>query len=127
MTSPFRTKEFLALKAEWYKKLKKEGFEDVETDEEHLETWHSTFFKVRHNATLSEAKEAYYRRATHFLNDYNFDSDLEKALWGLHAEGISIRNIVKALKGKGFKAYKNSVHLKLKRLVKIMLETKSSG
>lgn len=91
--------EYDKLRAVWYKKLEKEGFQDIETDEHNLKSW-SAKFASRKSQELWQAKEAYYYMATNFLNEYAFDSALEKTIWEYHTEAISIRDIVKLLRKK---------------------------
>lgn len=88
--------EYEKLKAVWYKKLKDEGFQDIETDEDNLKTW-SSRFSSKKARELWRAKEAYYYMATNFLNDYSFDSNLEKVIWEYHSNAMSVRNIAKLL------------------------------
>lgn len=120
--SQFKTKEFLALKKKWDKKLKSDGFEDIEQDDGNLKLWSSHFFKARFNETLFGAKEEYYRLAGQFLHEHIFKEQKTKLIWQLHSEGISIRDIVKALKKRGFKAYKNAVHRVVQDLTEQMLK-----
>jgi len=89
--------EYEKLRDVWYAKLKKKGFEDIETDEDHLKSW-SIKFALKESLRSWQAKASYYSMAERFLNDYNFESKLEQAIWAYHAEGISIREIVTTLK-----------------------------
>lgn len=66
-----------------------------------------------------EGQIEYYRFAGHFLNDHRFASKLEKLIWELHANGLSMRNIVKKLKPK-YPVYRDKVNITLMRLVKLM-------
>lgn len=91
--------EYEKLRAIWYKKLEKEGFVDIESDEDNLKSW-SAKFSSRRSQDVWQAKEAYYHMATNFLNDYQFESAFEKKVWEYHAEAISIRDIVKLLRKK---------------------------
>ena len=88
--------DYEKLRAVWYKKLEREGFEDIETDENNLKSWTAT--KVRRSQDLWQAKEAYYQMAANLLNDYKFESNVEKWIWEYHADGVSVRDIVKLLK-----------------------------
>lgn len=121
---PPKDKIFLSLQKIWYKKLKESGFDDIEQSEQRLKAWHSSFFKVHYNKVLYEAKEEYYNRACQFLYEYSFKNDKEKLIWEMHANGTSIEEITKVLLKKGFKTYKNFVHLTIQRLSKYILETK---
>ena len=116
------SKEYKTLVAKWEKKLEESGLENIEQPDGNLKLWASQFFKVRYDATVFEAKEQYYRLAGQFLNDYRFEDKLDKQIWKMHAEGMSIRTIVK-LRRKGNKAInRNSIHRRLQELTKTMLE-----
>lgn len=87
------------LKREWYKKLKKEGFDDIEADETRLKTWSSgtgspyrNTYKYKEN--MFDAKADYYRLAEHFLNEHRFKNNTERTIWEYHANGIGFRSIV---------------------------------
>lgn len=108
--------EFDKLQAEWDKKLAESGFEDAEQRDGNLKLWSSMLFKVHHNPTLYQAKEEYYRLAGQFLHDHKFVDDTERAIWELHAEGTSMRDIVMTLKPKGHKVYKWKVQQIIRRL-----------
>ena len=105
------------LTKEWYAKLKKSGFDDIEDSEDTLKRWHTKIF-LNASAVSSQAKQDYYRIAGYFLNDYEFKSDYEKKIWELHATGKSMRGIGKQL-GKHKKDYVNRI---IQRLRKEMLK-----
>ncbi len=119
----FKTKEFESLNKVWKKKLKKSGFEDIEQDEDTLKLWYSEYYKTRYTATTFAAKEEYYILASQFLHSHKFIDKKEEAIWALYSEGYSIRKIVKALKSRHFKVYKNEVNKIVRTLSKVMLET----
>jgi hypothetical protein len=113
--------ELLKLKATWYAKLKKKGFQDIEQDEERLNTWDSHYFHSNYDFTRFQAKEEYYRLAGQFLNCHKFKNAAEKKVWELHSSGKSIREIVTKMKSLGYKTYINKVHYAIKRLAKKMI------
>lgn len=84
-----KSKEFKELQKEWYKKLKDSGFRDVEKNERELiapsEIAPETF----------EETVAYYRMARRFLEDHDFVSPFNAAVWFLHCEGLSAREIAR--------------------------------
>lgn len=96
-------------KALWYKKLKEEGFEDIEQDENRLKTW--TTAHARYGSPTSrQAKADYYLMAEHFLNNYTFERELDRAIWEYHTNGISIRDIADTLNCTGvIKTERNAV------------------
>lgn len=106
-SSPFKTKQFQDLKAEWYVKLKKDGFADIEHDEDRLKKWTSSVFGLK--PEWNEIKAEYYRAAGMFLYDHLFKDKYERLVWQLHAEGLSVPNVIKALKAKGHKAYRSKI------------------
>lgn len=119
-----KSKAFRDLKSEWDKKLKDSGFKDIEHPDGRLELWTTEFFRNRLNkfgAAFQESKQEYYRLAGQFLYDHPFADDLERSIWELHSEGLSIRDITKALKDKGVKTYRRSVHETLQKLTKTMI------
>lgn len=114
-------KQFKALKDNWYKKLKKEGFKDIEQEDGNLTTWASRLFLTHYDEIKYQAKEEYYQLAGQFYHDYNFKSVLDKMIWELHITGMSIRNIVKTLKQKNLNVYRRKVHEIIMRLRNEML------
>ncbi len=123
----FKSKEFKDLSKEWAKKLKKSGFEDIETSDGNLRVYDS--YKLfqsgpRHCMTPDwiAAKESYYRSAEHFLNRHVFNSPVERKIWALHSEGVSIRNILKVVKSKSI-TNKSIVHQIVRKLVKEMKDS----
>lgn len=101
-----QNKQLKTLQKEWYTKLKKSGFEDIEQDENNLKEWESSrYYRGRNNEAdfekvilIQEAKEQYYRMAGHFLHDHNFESAVDKFIWEMHSEGVAHRKIVPLLK-----------------------------
>lgn len=109
-------------KSIWYKKLKDSGFKDIEYDE----NWMKSCLP-RPNATIRdplvrETVQAYYSMAYYFLNEYKFETDLDKTIWEYHAEGISARNIVRLLKKVKTKQkiYRRFVQEKISKLETVM-------
>lgn len=92
-----KTKEFLELNKKWQEKLKKSGFEDIEDGKEELLV-SSAIFKKKKFLKTYKIKEEYYYMATHFLNEYRFDSNIDRVVWTYHVEAISARDISKLLK-----------------------------
>ena len=118
---PKPTKEFLALQKLWDKKLAASGFEDIEQRDGNLKTWASLFTRGATADVTVEAKQEYFRAAGHFLHRHRFTA-FEKKVWALHAEGLSVRNVVISLKDNfGIKTYKRQVHETIQRLFKLMM------
>lgn len=110
MSDQFKTKEFKKLKNEFYEKLKEElGFEDIEeTDspKELLKSWHGSYFTARHEAEEFNEIAQYYNAADSILNNYEFESPVEKAIWEKHSLGLSIRKIAGELRVKNWVVHK---------------------
>lgn len=105
-----KKKTFEQLKAEWYGKLKRSGFKDIEDDQGRLIAYSSDFHKppthdIRLYTIISSngineltalarsSSEEYFRLAEHFLNSYDFPSIRHRLVWELHTNGISERRI----------------------------------
>jgi hypothetical protein len=119
-------KNLKKLIAEWDKKLKESGFEDLEDRKTGFlkkcggdELWEPNSFNnfnsawSEHEKTLSaiklsgkgystfvwkQSQAEYYRLASIMCHDGVFKTDKEKDIWVLHAEGLSYRQIAKELK-----------------------------
>ena len=96
-----------------------------------LKEWHAFKFGVKavggaqvtNTPVQRAAKEEYYRLAGQFLHSHSFPSALEREIWALHSDGMSIRHIVAKLKKKYWRSglYRNKVHGIIQQLSKTML------
>jgi hypothetical protein len=125
----FQTPEFQKLNAKWKKKLAKDGFEDIEYDEDHLKQSASNAFSSKEKGRCYQDKQVYfesraeyYRLAGQFLHDHPFENAYERHVWELHSEGISMVDIVAALKKKRIKTYKDKVMKTVQKLEAEMLK-----
>lgn len=83
------------LKAKWDRKLLDSGFHDIENKDGSLKG--EVDPRTISNALKDkDAREIYYRMATAFLEKHKFASNLERAVWVGHIEGISFRDIAEA-------------------------------
>lgn len=121
------SKEFKRLEKLWYKKLEKSGFEDLErgsgSQDKPLRSVSADEFNLFLNRTQHGGfhfKQEYYRIAGHFLHDNRFESKFDKKVWSLHAQGISIRKIVKILKLEKIATYRKEVDETIRRLANKM-------
>jgi hypothetical protein len=113
---PKKLDDYNKIRALWYKKLEKEGFKDIEDDQGRLKAWSSRFSHTRIKE-LYEDKQPYYNMATQFLNDYKFESRLEKIIWEYHANALSVRDITTILrKTKVAKTNRTTIWQTIKRL-----------
>lgn len=114
----YNSKEYKALQKEWYEKLKKDGFKDIETEKGNMDTGKIlNNIATRCTVDTFKAQQDYYRFAGQFLHEYKFKSE-DRIIWESHCNGVSIREIVKVLKKQGFITYKRRVHETLQRLQK---------
>lgn len=116
----------------WYKKLKSDGFEDIEQEDGRLKSWSSRFYtsqfketngtRAQDKISINSAKAEYYRLAEHFLYAHKFKDALEKSIWTLHSEGYSFRHISKVLNPLVKTVLnKDNVNSIIKELSKIMM------
>ena len=88
------------LQSKWYKKLAKDGFVDIEDtsrDIPVLKKWSADIFRGKTQGEIDSRLE-YYRSARALIYIYEFNSELDKIIWTLHAEGMSQRDIAEKLK-----------------------------
>lgn len=88
-----------ALQKIWYQKLKEEGFEDIENNERPgtpLNAWHSLKWRYIPQERMEETM-LYYAQAKELLYTFHFENTAQKRIWELHSEGLSKREIEKAL------------------------------
>lgn len=110
-----KSREFKALKALWYKKLAKTGFEDIEMDEYRLERYHSFDFPGQQPLSF-EMRQRYFELANQLLHAHKFKSPKERNIWKLHASGWTVRDIAKK---HGYKD-KHSIDIVINRLAKFI-------
>ncbi len=85
------------LTAKWYKKAADSGFNDIETQDGDLKR--PGLNNHKYYTTIGwEAKVSYYTMAEFFLNDYKFETTMDKVMWEYHSHGLSYREIAKLLK-----------------------------
>lgn len=117
-----KKEELAKLTKVWYAKLAKEGFKDIEPHENTLTAWHSKIINT-YTSTEAEAKQIYYNMANHFLNDYQFESILEKVIWEYWAAGVSVRDIAEQLTRVEIKHMrKSSVWKIVRKIEKLMFK-----
>lgn len=78
--------KFKALEKKWYEKLRKTGFKDIENRPHELHQETAKFLD-------KEAIEEYYSKVSEYLYSGDFKNYKEKAIWFLHTEGLSYREI----------------------------------
>lgn len=112
--------EYEELRDTWYAKLRADGFRDIEQGETSATRAVSKSY-LKLDDAYRQSVQDYYCLTTHFLNDYKFDSEIEKVMWEYYSEGLSMRNIAKILqKTVDTKYNKENVWKAVSRLEKIM-------
>lgn len=106
MSNPNDNDEFKKLEKIWYDKLKQTGFEDIESTTETcdpiagtqrpLKASHNIRFRIKDQLQL-KAKADYYILALALLNTYKFKNATHRRIWQLHCQGLSHREIAKAI------------------------------
>ena len=104
-----KSKELKRLQKEWYKKLKDDGFEDIEYMDKNQDPqeWlkgNSKFSpmyddqmavieaEVDHSCT-----EDYFRAAADLLFEGIFDTEEDRYVWEMHSNGATLRGIAKEI------------------------------
>lgn len=112
--------EYERLKEVWYKRLKDDGFKDIEHDDNSINIGIPRSIQGKDDV-LRQSVQDYYCMAYHFLNEYEFDSELDKIMWEYHTNGLSARNISRLLKQtKVSTISRDRVWVKLRKLENIM-------
>lgn len=112
------SQDFKKLKAKWYRKLKKSGFEDIEdidSPKEFLIKWHSKCFQSHNTPEEFKERVKYFEQRTYFATAYTFSSPLEERVWCLHSDGYTYREIAKMTDSN-----KDKVNKIIKALTKVM-------
>lgn len=114
--SRFNPKQLKTLTIEWYEKLKKEGFDDIEdtrNDERRLRSWHSLKYQDI-DPLVAQSIRGYYEKAKLLLLRHAFYNEHQERVWALHAEGMTEIEIAKRVPYK-----KSMVHYIIGNLAKI--------
>jgi len=115
---PSPTASLTTQQAYWYAKLKQDGFEDIEDTSnplQPLKEWHNLKWSRPSGPSSLQVSTTieYYTRARHAIASHAFDHPLHLKVWELHCDGLSVRAISKAVKGK---LSKSAVAYLIKRL-----------
>jgi hypothetical protein len=96
-----KSEEFLKLQEDWYARIRRDGFEDIEdtkSGNEYLKRWDSSYFQSRYCPQIFKGKESYYQSAGQFFYLNLFKNTKEKKIWFFHSEGLSMREIASKMK-----------------------------
>lgn len=105
---------------EWNKKLADSGFKDIEQEDGNLKTWDSFRFQAKYDVLSFGAKEEYYRQAGVFAHSHPFESDQERIIWTMHAEGATHLEIYKTLRKRRKGMYERGIRKVINRLAALM-------
>lgn len=93
------TASFKRLQARWYRRLRKNGFEDIESGGVCRNLWTSKRSKIPLDANgrriVWDAVTEYYRWAEHVMRGRRFRTKQDREVWRLHASGMSKREIAR--------------------------------
>ena len=96
-----KKKHLASLQREWYKKLKGDGFTDIEYFDKDMEPRDMMYKEaIKFGLTAQDkfdSTEQYYLDAGQFLCNHIFDNSFDKQIWELHAAGESYRKIATQL------------------------------
>ncbi len=122
-----KSKDFIKLQKQWYKKLKDSGFDDIEFTDHATGLGQNSAYLKRPSAYLAKKynkqTDKYYSLFRNFLTFGTFTSKIDKniALW--HSEGVSYRKIVKLIaKTHRMRRSLFYVFTKIKKLQRQMIE-----
>lgn len=92
---PKKAIKYEDLRDKWYARIKTKGFNDIEqTKDGQLSYGLGKNFRLKQNSLTEE----YYYLARQFLNDYQFEDEIQKVIWEYHSEGLSTRDIAETLR-----------------------------
>jgi hypothetical protein len=107
------TPQFLASQKEWYARLEREGFEDIEKGET------DTVIRpqiIKTEKSQYEGGHDYYELCQTILREYRFKKEMHRMIFEMHTEGRSERVIVKHMWDKyGHKISQQGVNVLIKR------------
>jgi len=104
-------KEFKALEKDWYRKLKEQGFVDIEKQ---IGSRQVLWSKSKVKEDIYERSE-YYRQLQNKIHTAKFDSDFDRTVMTLTAQGYMIKDIVKVLAAQGDSGYRGTVRYRIRK------------
>ena len=112
---------FKELQKQWYKKLKDEGFQDIEASNAEMFPRPGRSHVSDDSPDKILAIMEYYSMARSFLIDHEFKSEKHKTIWEYHSEGMSVREISLVMKPLELPGTdKSTIHQTIKSLEKLM-------
>lgn len=126
------SKEFKKLQQLWYKKLEKNGFDDIESkvlsNKTLIPYLRSTpEHEVNRSTNKSKVyliaqKQDYFRAVGHFLYDHKFTNEVERLIWEYHSDGKSLRETSSLLKNHRIKIAYTQVKEIIQKIRKQMFD-----
>jgi len=113
----YLTNEFKSLSKEWDQKLESEGLGDVEKSLDGgrvLRQRSSNVYRQMDRTTI-EAKEIYFQQLNSCLQAADFDSEIDKIVMSLKAQGAKIIEICAYLTEIGKSRYRKTVRLIIRK------------
>lgn len=116
--------QYKELRDQYYHILKMQGFEDIEdVDSEDQRLKHNgqsgTLEGCFKGSPIKILRAEYFQLADQFLKVCMFDNDIERRIWEMHAEGLTMREITGAIATQGYSL--RNVHKIIHRLRTLML------
>ncbi len=110
----WKSANFKELTKDWYKRLKEDGFRDIEQDEEHLK---DTSYKAYQGADeiVRETKLLYYTLISQNVGRTSFPNEVDGIILMLHAEGNNIKRICDKLCEYGLSRNRHTVRVTIRR------------
>jgi hypothetical protein len=129
LVSPCKIKlgsaEFLKIQKEWYGKLEKDGFEDLEFTDLKTGNTKSDYLKValpKSTKDRAESLELYYALFRNFLTHVTIHDGIDDCIVRYHSQGLGYQDIVKKLNSKYKKKFSVSiVPQRLRRIKKLVM------
>lgn len=111
--------KFKDLQRKWYAKLKAKGFKDIEVlmPNGKLADILIETCKIRpdRHIYVIEEQASFYRLCSWFFHEYNFQDPVDKKIWELFSEGLSMRRIGAHPK---VSLSVRSVHVRIHKIIK---------
>ena len=84
----------------WEKILAKHGLEDLEDSKGRLKSWHSFKFQAQFSPEEFSERTTYFNQCEDLLRSYTFSRPIERKIWEYHTQGLSVREVSKAINGR---------------------------
>lgn len=85
---------YAELRAHWYRRLRESGFRDIEACDPER---NRLAYAIALGPAVRQANAEYYALAAEYLATAEFPTALEQAIWELHADGQTVREIARVV------------------------------